>query len=824
MKSEPTASTQTWHTTACILCSVNCGIEVQIQDGHMTKIRGDEKHPVSHGYLCQKAARLDYYQNNRDRLTQPLRRRADGSFEPVSWDTAIREIAAKLVQLRDTHGGSSLAYYGGGGQGNHLGGVYGSALRAAMNTRYLYSSLAQEKTGDFWVNGRLFGRETCHVTEDVEHAELVLFIGTNPWQAHGFPRAREVLREIARDPNRTMIVVDPRRTETADLADVHLQLRPGTDAFFLSALLGTIVQEGLENREYLERRTTGFAPLRELLLEVPVDEYSARAGLDPAAVRDVARRLAKAKSATVRVDLGLQQTLHSTLNSYLEKLLSQLTGNFGKPGTNGFHTFFLPLIGHSDDAARLKTVVTGTEEIGRLFPPNVLPAEIDTDHPGRTRGLIVDSANPMITGADTQAYHRAFERLELLVVIDVAFTETARMAHYVLPAASQFEKWEATFFNLGFPTNHFHLRKPFFEPAASTLPEPEIYRRLLVAMGELPSSFPVLSRIAKLDRRWPRLRLFPLALKAALARHPKWKNYATLVLYETLGAALPEGARAAGALWFAAQMYAAKHGAAVRRAGIKDAGAGLGEALFSRILDGRSGTELSTHLHEDTWSFIRHKDGRVRLDIPELLEALRELKNAPAEASPGVRRRRLASIADRLDAMRSEPSVSGTSPALAASSDEATKAESAVDGSMVGEDYPFVLIAGERRSYNANSIYRDPRWRKTDAEGALRMHPADVEALGVSDGELVVCESTRGAVSARVQSDASILPGVLTLPHGYGLDYPDAAGPGRPITGPQVNLLTDSVHCDPIAKTPFHKHVRVRVRRGGVVEEPVHPA
>src|SRR5207247_1857417 len=124
-----------------ILCSLNCGIEVELDGRRLAKIRGDERHPVSRGYLCQKAARLDYYQNHEARLTEPLRRRPDGSFEPVSWETAVREVAERLRALRDTHGGETLAYYGGGGQGNHLGGVYAAALRAALGTRYVYSAL-----------------------------------------------------------------------------------------------------------------------------------------------------------------------------------------------------------------------------------------------------------------------------------------------------------------------------------------------------------------------------------------------------------------------------------------------------------------------------------------------------------------------------------------------------------------------------------------------------------------------------------------------------------------------------------------------------------
>jgi anaerobic selenocysteine-containing dehydrogenase len=178
-----------WQPTACILCSRNCGIEVDVQGHELKRIRGDKAHPISAGYLCQKAQRLNYYQNHADRLTTPLRRNKDGVFEAISWETAISEIAAKLVELRDTFGGESLAYFGGGGQGNHLAGPYGKALRTALQTRNYYSALAQEKTGGFWVDGRLFGRQNCHATEDVEHADVVVFIGTNPWQSHGIRNA-----------------------------------------------------------------------------------------------------------------------------------------------------------------------------------------------------------------------------------------------------------------------------------------------------------------------------------------------------------------------------------------------------------------------------------------------------------------------------------------------------------------------------------------------------------------------------------------------------------------------------------------------------------
>ncbi len=279
--------------TACILCSRNCGLTVEIDGARFTRIRGDEAHPNSKGYLCQKAARLEHYQNHDDRLRHPLKRRPDGSFERISWDQALREIAERLVGIRDRHGGQAFALVGGAGQGNHLGSAYARQMLPAMRSRFAYNSLGQEKTGDFWVNGRLFGHQTCHTTEDVEHADFVLFIGCNPFQSHGIPSARDTLRELRKSPDRTMVVVDPRRTETAEQADVHLQLRPGTDAFLLAAMLAIIVRDGLHDRAFVAAHCTGFDEIERALRSVPIEDYVLHADVPLADVERVARDFAR---------------------------------------------------------------------------------------------------------------------------------------------------------------------------------------------------------------------------------------------------------------------------------------------------------------------------------------------------------------------------------------------------------------------------------------------------------------------------------------------------------------------------------------------------
>lgn len=754
--------------TACILCSRNCGLRVEVEPtpdgrGRIGSVRGDDAHPVSRGYLCQKSARLAHYQEHADRLEHPLRRKPDGTFEHISWDTALAEIAQKLGALRGAHGGRSFAFYGGGGQGNHLGGAYSRQLLKAMGSRFVYSALAQEKTGDFWVNGRLFGDQRCHTTEDIEHADFVLIIGANPFQAHGIPNARDTLREIEKDPARTLVVIDPRRTETAKKADVHLQLRPGTDAFLLAAILAIIVRDGLHDQAFLRERCTGLASVEAALRALPIADLVQRADVPLADVERVARGFATARSACVRVDLGLQQSPHSTLNSYLEKLLFLVTGNFAKRGGNNLHSYFLPILGNTDERSPkvTRTARHGMFAISGLFPPNILPSEIENPGADRIRAVWVDSANPVMTGADTLAYERSFAKLELLVVVDVAMTETARLAHYVLPAASQFEKWECTGFNLEFPANAFQLRHPLFPPRGEALPEPELYTRLLVAMGAIPAELPALSWIAQHEPRATRHAAYLAALAATLTARPRWAPFAASIAYRTLGPVLATTRARPGLVSPAATApllalaigLAARDPRAVRAAGHAGNRLTLGIKLFEAILDRPEGTLFSRHAYEDVWSFLRHPDRRVHLEITEMLAALRALATEPLPA------------------------------------------------------HDLVLAAGERRAYNANQIFRDPAWRKVDRDGAMRMHPDDASARGLVDGARALCISERGELEVTIEIDDAMRRGSVSLPHGYGMRYQDGAP-----NGPQINRLTASDHCDPLARTPYHKFVPVTVR------------
>ena len=233
-------------------------------------------------------------------------------------------------------------------------------------------------------------------------------------------------------------------------------------------------------------------------------------------------------------------------------------------------------------------------------------------------------------------------------------------------------------------------------------------------------------------------------------------------MYRTLGETLSKQSESAAPLLFLSMIYAAKHFVAVKRAGFEGSKRTLGNNLFNAILNNKSGVIISKHTFDEVWSLVKTADKKVHLDVPEMLEELRQLPKE-ADFTEGV--------------------------------------------------YPFILMAGERRMYNANQIYRTPAWRKVDPKGTMRMHPEDAAELGITNGAEVVCQSEVGQIQVFVELDKTVRRKMVTLPNGYGFKYQN----GEP-NGPELNQLTPSHHCDPLSKTPFHKYLPVNIVASALVE------
>ena len=338
-------------------------------------------------------------------------------------------------------------------------------------------------------------------------------------------------------------------------------------------------------------------------------------------------------------------------------------------------------------------------------------------------------------------------------------TETAREADYILPSPSQYEKWEATFFNFEYPANVHHLRAPVIAPAGDVLPEPEIHSRIVEALGVIdPSALEPLKAAAAKG-----LDAYGAAFMGHMAANPKHMRFMPHILYRTLGPTLPDGAAAAALYFGIAQRFAKDNEAAVRRAGIEGETTALGTALFRAILAGRSGTVFAVEDFADSFARLGFKDQKIRLNVADVLDDVDGLS-------------RLEDVIEKDDR------------------------------------FPFILAAGERRANTANCAIRDPSWMSSNDATSLAIHPADAKRIGVNDGGNIRIITEVGEAVVDIRYDDRQRPGTLALPNGLGMSYPDEQGRDVAI-GVSVNELTPINNKDKFVGTPFHKYVPARLER-----------
>ncbi|RJX34744.1 MAG: molybdopterin dinucleotide-binding protein [Desulfarculus sp.] len=739
-----------WKKTGCVLCAQNCGLEVLVEDNRIKKSRPDKDNPRSQGYACRKGLNVSHYQHHAQRLDHPLKR-VNGVLERISWEQALDEIAARLRALVEEHGPRCLAYMGGGGQGCHGEAAFGVRLLRGLGSHYHYNALGQELTGQFWVSGRFFGKQYLHYIPDEHQCQLLLAVGWNGWMSHQMPQARRVLQAIAEDPQRLLVVVDPRRSETAARADMHLALRPGSDALLFKAMIALILQEGWQDQAYIEAHLRGFDEIRPWF-----EGFDARAalevcGLDYAQVRELCRLLTSRRWA-LHPDLGVYMGRHSTLVSYLLHLLPAICGVLCVPGGNVLPGHLMPLGSHSGarDARTWRAAATDFPAIMGVFPPNVMPEEIMSDNPQRLRAVICSQSNPLRSYADTTAYEEAFARLELLVTCELALTETAALSHYVLPARSAYESWDASFFAWTWPGVYFQLRRPVLEPEGERREVGWIMTQLAQRLGLLPEIPAALHQAAGGNRL-----AYGAALMDYARREPAALKALPFVLAQTLGQALGSGNLAAfwGLLMTAPQEFQAN----AARAGFAP-GPAQGEAIFQSLLDHPEGLWIGQCDPQDNWSGLRTGDGRIQVHIPELADWLRGI-DAASEAA----------------ALAPDPA------------------------------FPLILCAGRHMDYNANTLMRDPAWNKGKRAGTVALSPQDAASLGLGDGQPVRVTSQAGSETGELEVDQAVRPGTVLIAHGFGLIYQGQK------YGVNVNRLTKNTHRDPLAGTPLHRYVPCRV-------------
>ncbi len=458
--------------TFCRICEPTCGMIATVTDGKLTALRPDTQHPITKGFSCPKGLEFVHVHNDADRVLHPLRRRQDGTFEEISWKTALHEIGQRLRAVRDAHGGESIGWYAGNPSAfSHSHAIWATGFLKAIGSRHLYTPNTQDTSSRFVASALLYGNPVVIPVPDIERTDFALLLGTNPLVSRGSLMSAGNLREklsavVARGGR--VVVIDPRRTETARAFE-HVAVRPDGDAWLLLALLNVIFAEGLEDRKAVAEQSKGIQQIRDAARGYTPESVLDRTGVPADDVRALARAVAAAPSAAIHGRTGACLGRHPTLVNVLLDTLALVTGNLDRPG--GL-VFGCGPIDFASMAARLRLAtydtyrsrVGGFPEVTSQLPAPIMAAEITTPGRGQLRALIVSAGNPVLTVPGADEFDRALTQLDIQVGIDYYLNETHRHADYVLPAATFYERSDMVLPALG-----LHLT-PFAQWTEAVLP------------------------------------------------------------------------------------------------------------------------------------------------------------------------------------------------------------------------------------------------------------------------------------------------------------------------------------------------------------------
>ncbi|MDT4911478.1 MAG: hypothetical protein QOC66_606 [Pseudonocardiales bacterium] len=426
----------------CPLCEATCGLEITLQDGRIESVRGDDADTFSHGFICPKGASLKALHEDPDRLRTPLIKR-DGVFVEATWDEAFAEIDRRLPQLRADHGDNAVAVYLGNPGAHNLGSLlYGRLLWKALGTQNVYTAGTVDQVPKHFSSGYLFGDGLTIPVPDVDRTDFLLLLGANPLVSNGSlmtaPDMRGRLKAI-RSRGGRIVVVDPRRTQTAEAADQHLAIRPGADALLLAAIAQVLFAEQRVNLRDLDGHVTGVDDVGRLVAPFTPEAVARVVGVEADTIRTLARELSAADRAVVYGRIGTTVQSFGTLTSWLVDVLNVLTGNLDREGGAMF-----PLAAGGQANAqpgrrrgfthgRWRSRVRGLPEVMGELPVATLADEILTPGDGQVRALITVGGNPCLSTPNAVQLTEAIEQLDFVLSLDVYLNETSRHADVILP-------------------------------------------------------------------------------------------------------------------------------------------------------------------------------------------------------------------------------------------------------------------------------------------------------------------------------------------------------------------------------------------------------
>ncbi|HFD4268876.1 TPA: molybdopterin oxidoreductase family protein [Pseudomonas aeruginosa] len=682
---------KTLHYRACHLCEAICGlaIETESDEGGVPRIRsikGDPQDSFSRGHVCPKAVALQDIQDDPDRLRQPLRR-VGSEWQPIGWDEAFALVASRLGEIRERHGNDAVAVYQGNPSVHNYGLMtHSNYFLGLLKTRNRFSATSVDQLPHHLVSQQMYGHGLLIPIPDIDHTDFMLVLGGNPLASNGsimtVPDVEKRLKALKARGGR-LVVVDPRRSETAAIADRHLFIRPGQDAALLLGILNTLFEENLGRPTPLP--VDGLERVREAVAVFDAESMSVRCGVPAESIRQLARDFAAAERAVCYGRMGVSTQAFGTLCQWLVQLINLVTGNLDRVGGALCTSPALDLVastsgGHFD---RWRSRVSGLPEYGGELPVAALAEEILGEGEGQVRALVTVAGNPVLSTPNGRRLEQALDGLEFMLSIDLYINETTRYADLILPPTAPLEHdhYDTTF-------NVFAVRNVTrFNEAV--LPRPE---------GALHD--------------WE---IF-VGLARAFAARNGLELKPTLEPQQMIDLGLRAGA--------------------------------YGDRSEHRL----SLATLRQHPHGIDL-------GPLRPNLaPRLKTAGQRIQAAPPL------------FVDDLQRFAAQP--------LPASDQ--------------------LLLIGRRHVRSNNSwMHNYHRLVKGKPRHQLLMHPRDLEGRGLVDGQRVRVRSRVGSVEVEVAASSEMMPGVVSLPHGWGHARPGVQlAIARAQAGASANDLTDERHLD----------------------------
>jgi anaerobic selenocysteine-containing dehydrogenase len=743
------------HYRTCPFCEATCGLEVETEGTEVVSVRGDERDVLSRGFICPKAYGLKQLHEDPDRLRTPLVRR-DGELREATWDEAFEEIDRRMTPLLAEHGRNAVAVYIGNPNAHNLSSLlYGPVWLRALGSQNIFSASTVDQMPKQVSSGLMFGHLLSVPVPDVDRTDHLLILGANPLVSNGSlltaPDMRGRLRAI-RERGGKVVVVDPRRTRTAEEADEHHYIRPGADALLLAAMASTLVEEDLVDPGRLAEHVEGLERVTEVVRDFSPELVAEACGIEAGEIRRMARELAAAEHAAVYARIGTCTQEFGTLASWLVDVLNVLTGNLDREGGAMFplaaagqrNASGTPGAGKGVRIGRWQSRVRGLPETYGELPVAVLAEEMETPGEGQVRALVTVAGNPVVSTPNSERLESAIEALDFMLAVDIYVNETTRHADVVLPGPEPLEKshYDLALYQLAVH-NVANYSPRVLEPSGP--PEWKIFLRLAgVLAGQGPD--------ADLDA------LDDLVISTVVQRE-----------------AGDAGSRVAG----------------------------REPAELIEALEPRRGPErvLDFMLRVGPYGdgFGTQPDG-LTLD---LLEA------NPHGIDLGPHRERV-------------PEVLRTASGKIELAPEALVADvERLHGALARERNGGLVLIGRRQLRSNNSwMHNLPALVKGKDRCTLHIHPDDAERLGLVDGGRAMISSAAGQIEAPVELTDAIMPGVVSIPHGWGHGAPGVKmRVASDHAGVNTNVLADESQVDPLSGNAVLNGIPVEVR--AAVTEPV---